>query len=80
MSELRGAPYALGPLYVVFAPVLVLLMAFILFASPALGRVFGSDPTAALIEEHSAGWAIVKLTGGCTLGLLLAAALLGLAI
>jgi hypothetical protein len=80
MTEVRGAGYVLAPLYAVAAPVLVMLMIFTLVASAVSRAMFGTDPAAKLIEEHSAGWAIVKLTGGCTLGLLLAAGLLGLAI
>jgi hypothetical protein len=55
-------------------------MVFALAASAVSRAIFGTDPAAELAEEHPAGWAIVKLTGGCTLGLMLAAALLGKAI
>src|SRR3954452_21736170 len=80
VTELKGAGYALAPLYSVTAPVLVLLMAFALAASAVSRALFGTDPAAELMEEHSAECAIVKLTRACTLGLLLAAGLLGLAI
>jgi hypothetical protein len=55
---------------------LVLLAVFTFVASLAGRTLFGSDPMAGFIEEHSAAWCVLKLTSACTLCLMLAAALL----
>jgi hypothetical protein len=76
VTEFRGANYILPSLCALGAPVLVALMAFKVAVS-VLGRMlFGTDPAAGLVDEQSAGWAIVTLTGGCTLGLIVAAVML----
>jgi hypothetical protein len=76
VTEFRGDNYILAFLCAVGAPVLVALMAFKMGVSVSGRMLFGTDPAAGLVDEQSAGWAIVRLTGGCTLGLLVAAIML----
>ena len=70
------SPYFLAPLYAAAAPLLVLLTLLALAAS-ALGRAISrTDATAALVAQHAAFWAILRLTSAGTFCLMLPAALL----
>jgi hypothetical protein len=76
VTHFRGAHYLLPPLYALAAPVLVALLAFKIAVVAAGLAMFGADPARGLVDEASAGWAIVKVTGGCTFALVIAAVLL----
>jgi hypothetical protein len=76
VTHFRGAHYLLPPLYALSAPVLVALVAFKIGIAAVGLAMFGADPARGLVDEASAGWAILKVTAGCTLALVVAAALL----
>ena len=63
MTEPKMMKYALPPLYVLAAPLLVLLLAITLAVAAVSRALFGFDPAPWLREEDSLVWAAaIKLT------------------
>jgi hypothetical protein len=76
MNSFRGSRYAWPIICVIAAPLLLFVVAVTIVTSRLTRTLFGNDPATALIDQHPEAWAILKLTGRCTLGLLFVALLL----
>jgi hypothetical protein len=58
-------------LYIAAAPLLLFAAVLMMLASKLALVIFGQDPVGDLAERHAEAWAVLNLTGRCTLGLLL---------
>jgi hypothetical protein len=76
MNSFRGSRYAWPAICVLAAPLLLVVVALTIVTARLTRLIFGNDPATSLIDQHPEAWAISKLTGRCTLGLLFVALML----
>jgi hypothetical protein len=71
MISWRAKNCGLALLYIPAAPLLLFAAMLMVLTSKLALLIFGQDPVGELAERHPEAWAILNLTGRCTLGLLL---------
>ena len=77
MTSCRASDCGLALLYIAAAPLLVLAAMLIMLTSKLALLIFDHDPAGELAERHPEAWAVLNLTGHCTLGLLFAGLFFG---
>jgi len=76
MRSCRASDCGLALLYITAAPLLLFAAMLTILTSGLARSIFGEDPAAELAERYPEAWAILTLTGRCTVGLLLVGLLL----
>jgi len=76
MDLARAGQPAWAIIYVLASPLLLFFVGLVILASTLGGAFFAYDPLTIVAQRHAPAWAMIKLTGQCTLGLLSVALLL----